>query len=358
MNDTFITRIHIDKVRHLETLDIPLSGTELKHLILTGKNGSGKTSLLEAIRDNFYMTTSLRHSPDQPIGESDIFTATSLHIQYATQEKNLELAFFYFPAERQLLVDKPTAIEKIDAEHSKDILKKMLILDYQKVSATVNKEQDKERHIQQWFDNFTQMLRTFLECPELTLDKDAENLDFKINLHRKSYEPVDFNSLPDGFSSILAIVIELMTQMERNTNGDYTVPGIVLIDEIETHLHVSLQKKALPMLSAMFPNIQFIVTTHSPFVTESLKGAVVYDLELKKHRIIDEVKSYDEVIRDDMGVDAIMPLWAEQNLNRIVEKYIRLDNNELSLDAFKNELKEAGLSEYFPISVSKVLEGR
>jgi recombinational DNA repair ATPase RecF len=51
MTDTFITKIQIDKVRHLNNLTIELSETERKHLILTGKNGSGKTSVLEVMRD-------------------------------------------------------------------------------------------------------------------------------------------------------------------------------------------------------------------------------------------------------------------------------------------------------------------
>ena len=51
MQDVFITKIHIDKVRNLQNLDIVLSDIKRKHLILTGKNGSGKTSLLEAMRD-------------------------------------------------------------------------------------------------------------------------------------------------------------------------------------------------------------------------------------------------------------------------------------------------------------------
>lgn len=55
--------------------------------------------------------------------------------------------------------------------------------------------------------------------------------------------------------------------------------GIVLIDEIETHLHLGMQKIILPLLTTMFPNIQFIVTTHSPFILNSLRDAIAYDLE-------------------------------------------------------------------------------
>ena len=47
--DIFITKLHINNVRHLKDIEIPVSDTERKHLILTGKNGSGKTSVLNGI---------------------------------------------------------------------------------------------------------------------------------------------------------------------------------------------------------------------------------------------------------------------------------------------------------------------
>lgn len=67
--------------------------------------------------------------------------------------------------------------------------------------------------------------------------------------------------------------------MEHQAHLKYDLPGIVLIDEIELHLHISWQKKVLPFLIKMFPNLQFIVATHSPFVVSSIESAVVYDLE-------------------------------------------------------------------------------
>ena len=49
----FLTSIHINKIFHLENFDIPIDENEKKHLIITGKNGSGKTSLLNALVDFF-----------------------------------------------------------------------------------------------------------------------------------------------------------------------------------------------------------------------------------------------------------------------------------------------------------------
>ena len=49
MDQIYITDIKIDHVRHLKNIEIPLSENHMKHLIITGKNGSGKTSLLDAL---------------------------------------------------------------------------------------------------------------------------------------------------------------------------------------------------------------------------------------------------------------------------------------------------------------------
>ena len=75
MADTFLTRIEIKHVRHLRDISIPLATEQRKHLILTGKNGSGKTSVLEALKENLeYLVSSdfrFRSEIEQIIKSSD-----------------------------------------------------------------------------------------------------------------------------------------------------------------------------------------------------------------------------------------------------------------------------------------------
>ena len=101
--------------------------------------------------------------------------------------------------------------------------------------------------------------------------------------------------------------------MKAGTKRNYAfdTEGIVLIDELETHLHIELQKKILPFLVEFFPNIQFIVTTHSPFVLNSIEDAVIYDLE--KNIRIEGMSQY--------------------SYEGVVEGYFEIDN-------YSNELKE------------------
>lgn len=56
----------------------------------------------------------------------------------------------------------------------------------------------------------------------------------------------------------------------------FGIPGLLLIDEIETHLHPKWQKKILGIIRSLFPNLQIILTTHSPFVVASMDGARIY----------------------------------------------------------------------------------
>lgn len=54
------------------------------------------------------------------------------------------------------------------------------------------------------------------------------------------------------------------------------IPGLLLIDEIENHLHPKWQKKILGIIRELFPNLQIILTTHSPFFVSALRGVKVY----------------------------------------------------------------------------------
>lgn len=65
---------------------------------------------------------------------------------------------------------------------------------------------------------------------------------------------------------------ELIRQADSNVNNIQlnAISGIVLIDEVDKHLHIKLQKEILPTLFALFPNVQFIVSSHSPFLSMGL----------------------------------------------------------------------------------------
>ena len=80
---------------------------------------------------------------------------------------------------------------------------------------------------------------------------------------------------PDGYRSTVAWLADLCSEWHRlkpdaaATNDFEQMSGVVLIDEIDLHLHPSLQRSLVPKLRRLLPNVQFIVTTHSPMVLAS-----------------------------------------------------------------------------------------
>ncbi len=98
------------------------------------------------------------------------------------------------------------------------------------------------------------------------------------------------NQLSDGFRSILSLTFELLRQIIQRYEGNLIfskidgehikviVPGVVLIDEIDAHLHPTWQTRIGQWFTKYFPNIQFIVTTHSPLVCRACENGSIWRL--------------------------------------------------------------------------------
>lgn len=94
---------------------------------------------------------------------------------------------------------------------------------------------------------------------------------------------LSFDKLSSGNLFLIEHLLLLMCKMysisvlnQLSPNRIFNIPGLLLIDEIETHLHPKWQKKILGIIRSLFPNLQIILTTHSPFVVASMDGARIY----------------------------------------------------------------------------------
>lgn len=90
--------------------------------------------------------------------------------------------------------------------------------------------------------------------------------------------------LSSGEAALLCIFGELLKQSDKIFKKCENVTGIVLIDEADKHLHIKLQKEVLPKLFTLFPNIQFIISSHSPFLNmgladENTLKTTIFDLD-------------------------------------------------------------------------------
>lgn len=353
MNNHFITEIDIEKLRHLNNIKISLDNNQAKHLLLTGKNGSGKTTTLNAIKkflktiqseysipaiESYKRTIKESEQKLQVEANEDIKDILKNQIKESINQINksgiygLDIKFncghkllnslyeqgkfilSYYDSNRSTKVEIPKGVEKVklkevytfDDSPSQIFVKYLVDLKTQQSFARNENDMETVENINNWFDRFEKAMKFILDDETISLKFDYRNYDFKII--QENREPYGFNELSDGYSSVLNIVSDLILRIDKNRAGVsknyvFDTEGIVLIDELETHLHIDLQKKILPFLVEFFPNIQFIVTTHSPFVLNSIDNAVIYDLE--KQIRVDGLSdySYEGVVEGYFEVD-------------------------------------------------------
>jgi hypothetical protein len=211
--------------------------------------------------------------------------------------KKGEFVLAFYEADRRTEVFVPQSPEKpnlksvnyIKESKQGEFLKFLVDLKFQEALARNENHLDEANKIKDWFDSFTELLNDLFAGEPISLDFNYKDYSFTIRQGKKNF---GFNELADGYSAIIDIIADLILKMQQSGSltRAYEKQGIVLIDEIETHLHLELQKTILPMLTRVFPNIQFIVTTHSPFVLNSLKNSIAFDLE--KQQRLDDLTEY------------------------------------------------------------------
>lgn len=321
----YIKSINIKKLLRFRDLRISVSNDDtLRHLIITGANGSGKTSLLKAILSSW--NAMAEDTLMQFVGLEDAIKETKKHL-ISYKEKNdakyIEICTnnlkhqqsLYEQIYGQVVVEGPDytklwndvrqgnfilacysdfrqpkfveiknpekpnlSYKNIDDSKVDQFLRFMADLKIQQALAKNEGLPSDAAQIEEWFVSFEAVLKQIFNDPSLQLKFNYKDYSFLISNNGKEFK---FTQLSAGYAAALDIVVDLMLKMQQvnSLRRVYDMPGIVLIDEIETHLHLQLQKQILPILTSVFPQIQFIVTSHSPFVLNSLKNVTVFDLE-------------------------------------------------------------------------------
>lgn len=170
--------------------------------------------------------------------------------------------------------------------------------------------------------------------------------------------------LLDSISGGIGSILDLAWQIYMYDSDE--TPFVVLIDEAENHLHASMQRTLLPNLISCFPNVQFIITTHSPFMVNSVKNSAVYVLSYNENNSVisdqldfeNKAANASQILRDVLGVPITMPVWVEDSLNTILSDY---QNKELTTESYTNlktELAKMGLDDHLPQALSLLQGGK
>lgn len=338
-----LKNIHI-KLQHTDkNVNINLDG---KNLIIVGGNGCGKTQLLNQIKDAIerallinrkgtieviteeitnkrrYLKNSNPHEQIYHIYtreiaqlEEELQVAQRSHVNFFNLSESLEnftqrtFIYRFFKDDRRSAIkveNQSTSLSGLVNQTKSSTLDQDFGLYFENYLVSMRhqsneilaRESDKTEAniIDDWFSKIELDLQYLFEDDNLMLLYNREEQSFYISQFGKN--PFRFNELSSGFSAIMSIYSDLLTKIRINKIEPDDFEGIVLIDEICAHLHVSLQRKIFKFFTDNFPKVQFIVTTHSPFVIQSVNDALIYDL--KTDTLIDEdlsFFSYESIIK-------------------------------------------------------------
>lgn len=401
-----ITKLHISNYKIYEgenTIIFPESNVPV---VFVGVNGAGKTTIIEAITgcfwEYYYKIQGKRKAKDDRFNKSNINLNSQ---EYATVKldweanenhpltSGFEIRKTINPTYKHLgtkAIDEYTETLKGDVGFYKEEANIPLIV-YYPVERTVLNPSLKATNIatDNQFDaynnafdksvNFNQFFEWFRSAEdlenEIRLNKNASYADKGLDAVRKAIlsfledftkirvkrtvqttlilekegKAYEVNQLSHGEKAIIAMIGDLARRLVI-ANPGLKAPlhgkGIVMIDELDLHLHPKWQRTILKKLRNTFPKIQFICTTHSPLVINHLSKESIYLLENGKCTPLknkyQDFNTYGADIEDILklvqGTDHLMPNEIEAKFNTL-SKFIQQGEIEKA-NAIIEELKE------------------
>lgn len=147
----------------------------------------------------------------------------------------------------------------------------------------------------------------------------------RIMLNRK-IGTLSLHQLSDGEQRLFTLFVDIARQHSLNNSGNIFGEGeaIILIDEIDVHLHPKWQRRIVPALEDLFPNSQFIATTHSPFVIQATSRDKIISIDQKYATALDGGNSIEDIAEDIQGVSLPQRSIRSEKLSAAAKQYFTL----------------------------------
>lgn len=361
-----IEKMSIDNICGIRHLDITFNqGLNL----ICGENGVGKTTILKAIAYQFIFgqesfikkyygsekgKVSIVFDSFDKILSYEIKDFVPGYLDRYVRDKEKSNNILYFSSSRTIDYYKIKALPPVGMQDDEDTRSSKLL------TSGIDK------NIKSWFvnrllfynvaDSLTIFQRNNLElCKRVfcLLDKELSvktaKPDFEIVLNNRKNE-IYFEMLSDGYKSCVFILLGIIKEIEYRYPSQNAVDfdGIIMIDEIDIHLHPQWQAKLVKVLTETFPKAQIIATTHSPSVLQNAKANEIIPLyrDAEDNICIKELHlgeyglqgwTLEEILEDVMGMPSTNSelftqvmndfdkAMYEEDVTIIKEKYALLD---------------------------------
>ena len=388
---TKIKSLFIKKYGFVNNFKLEIDDSKNQWVFITGENGSGKTNLLRAIAaflgqknlsikdirgghiDDFKIEAELWHKND---------------IESFVRNGNNKISTR--PITQGLAMYGPYRLDIIDELIPTNKFKKKLgkIESFKSLFDTGEKLLNIDKQFSIWrsdnllkFEKMEYFIRSILTdiVPELVnikFEKDSRNRNktiYEISPNENvSPQKLGWEELSSGTKSIFALIGDILIRLhnqQKNVLDPSEFKGIVIIDEIDLHLHPQAQKDLIINLSKTFYNIQFIVSTHSPIpLLGANENSVFYKVEKNNDKVeiqrlrhiekyIGELMPNQLLTSDLFGLDSLISIRNKERKNiftgstmsdfyetkELVDKNILKDpDNSSFLEKLKSRLNEKG----------------
>ena len=357
-----IERVVLKNFRPIEELTLEIRSPEATPwTMLLGENGCGKSSILKAIALTL-MGEKYREDPRLGLDASSF-------VRYGTESGYVEVYLSGLNEPIRMTFEAgETHFEGGEAS-------KVLLFAYGATRLLPRSEPPSRgtryARVDNLFDPFVPMedaRRWLLDLPPNTFAEVKPALKQLLNLGEEddlSQDPireqidvtlygdtVSLEQLSDGYQTVVAVAAELMSVLLREWQDVASAEGIVLLDEVGSHLHPSWRMRIIESLRTAFPSVQFIVTTHNPLCLRGMReGEVVVMQRDPEGKVVTqrdlpspESMRIDQILQSDFfGLSSTVDV----QVNRLYDRYYELlmiqersNEQDQELASIKDRLQE------------------
>ena len=399
--DNRFANLQVKDWRQFGTVELDLTN---RLTILTGENGTGKTSLLSLLGGHFGHQTQFVSTPRRKDGKFYFVSVRKMFEQYAPEWETFG-DLLYASGDTTQIGTYASNTPEFAVYFQQQQQIPGVMLDSHRVVSSYGKVESvppRFRPASEIYDEYKTQLRSWWspnvirKSPSLLMKESliaaaiygegnsAVTPDPLAAMVWTGFQSVLRELLPGGLEFVKLRVDQAEVLIETTT-GTFALESLsggvgaifelawqiylqsrdseaftVCFDEPENHLHPSLQRSLIPQLLRAFPNVSFVIATHSPFVVTSSRDAKVYVLRRDdsgkvNSEILDlhaQAWTVDEVLRDVLGVGSTMPIWAETAFNAIMSDFTHQPLTGEAIAQLSNRLGEAG----FRFSVPEVVD--